>query len=174
MSCFINTCKCNFIALVAANKSVGYLVHIRVLSISARILCQGLRLNRVLVALDLSGNQVGDAALVAFGELVTRFALTHEEVVQRRAMLSLRKQAASSRGARTSSAHLSFAAMSALLRSVVRCVLRFCFCYPPFRLFRHPLFALLPLLLSRCTSTLSSSLARFRSEESQRGARTSR
>lgn len=107
--------------LVETDKSSGSLLF------SSRIVSQGLRLNRVLVALDLSGNQLADAALVAFGELVTQFELTHEEVVQRRAMLSLRKQAASSRGARSSSAHLSFAAMSALLRSVVRCVLRSCY-----------------------------------------------
>lgn len=80
---------------------------------------QGLRLNRVLVALDVSGNELADAALVPLAELVTRFALTHAEAVQRRAMLSQRKQTTISRGAR--SAHrLSFAA---IVRDVVQCVL---------------------------------------------------
>lgn len=74
----------------------------------------------MLVALDVSGNELADAALVPLAELVTRFALTHAEAVQRRALLSQRKQTTISRGARSAHRRLSFAA---IVRDVVQCVL---------------------------------------------------
>lgn len=51
-------------------------------------LLQGLRMNRVLLSLSLANNRVGDQGAMKFGELLSRFGLTHTEVVERRKIIS--------------------------------------------------------------------------------------
>ncbi|XP_062601886.1 leucine-rich repeat-containing protein 71-like isoform X21 [Saccostrea cucullata] len=47
-------------------------------------IANGLRMNRTLMSLSLSSNQVGDKGAIKLGEVLSRFPLTHEEVVERR------------------------------------------------------------------------------------------
>ncbi|KAK3095987.1 hypothetical protein FSP39_021669 [Pinctada imbricata] len=44
----------------------------------------GLRMNRTLMSLSLASNQVGDKGASKIGEVLSRFPLSHEEVVERR------------------------------------------------------------------------------------------
>ncbi|XP_029299213.1 LOW QUALITY PROTEIN: leucine-rich repeat-containing protein 71 [Cottoperca gobio] len=50
-------------------------------------IAQGLRLNRALLFLSLSNNQIGDSGAAHLSAILCEFALTHEEVVERRKML---------------------------------------------------------------------------------------
>ncbi|XP_052759913.1 leucine-rich repeat-containing protein 71-like isoform X9 [Mya arenaria] len=49
-----------------------------------REIAQGLRLNRTLLSLSLASNEVGDKGVIKLSEVLSRFPLTHEEVVERR------------------------------------------------------------------------------------------
>ncbi|XP_029976967.1 leucine-rich repeat-containing protein 71 [Salarias fasciatus] len=55
-------------------------------------IAQGLRLNRTLCFLSLSNNQIGDSGAARLAEVLGEFALTHEEVVERRKLLLQRTQ----------------------------------------------------------------------------------
>uniref|UniRef100_A0A8C9YQR8 Leucine rich repeat containing 71 n=1 Tax=Sander lucioperca TaxID=283035 RepID=A0A8C9YQR8_SANLU len=55
----------------------------------------GLRLNRALLFLSLSNNQIGDPGAAHLAAILGEFALTHEEVVERRKMLLERRQSSS-------------------------------------------------------------------------------
>ncbi|MED6232917.1 hypothetical protein ATANTOWER_004217, partial [Ataeniobius toweri] len=56
-------------------------------------IAQGLRLNRTLVFLSLSNNQIGDSGAAHLAAILGEFALTHEEVVERRKLLLQKMQA---------------------------------------------------------------------------------
>ncbi|MEQ2292043.1 hypothetical protein AMECASPLE_019105 [Ameca splendens] len=58
-------------------------------------IAQGLRLNRTLVFLSLSNNQIGDSGAAHLAAILGEFALTHEEVVERRKLLLQKMQAVS-------------------------------------------------------------------------------
>uniref|UniRef100_A0A672FK48 Si:ch211-81a5.5 n=1 Tax=Salarias fasciatus TaxID=181472 RepID=A0A672FK48_SALFA len=60
-------------------------------------IAQGLRLNRTLCFLSLSNNQIGDSGAARLAEVLGEFALTHEEVVERRKLLLQRTQSVSGR-----------------------------------------------------------------------------
>ncbi|XP_036001183.1 leucine-rich repeat-containing protein 71 isoform X1 [Fundulus heteroclitus] len=60
-------------------------------------IAQGLRLNRTLLFLSLSNNQIGDSGAARLAATLGEFALTHEEVVERRKLLLQRVQASSLR-----------------------------------------------------------------------------
>eukprot|EP00105_Crassostrea_gigas_P042223 XP_019926371.1 PREDICTED: leucine-rich repeat-containing protein 71-like isoform X20 [Crassostrea gigas] len=47
-------------------------------------IANGLRMNRTLMSLSLASNQIGDKGAVKLGEVLSRFPLSHEEVVERR------------------------------------------------------------------------------------------
>lgn len=47
-------------------------------------IAQGLRMNRTLLSISLASNVIGDKGAVKLGEVLSRFPLTHEEVVERR------------------------------------------------------------------------------------------
>ncbi|GFO11884.1 leucine-rich repeat-containing protein 71-like isoform x2 [Plakobranchus ocellatus] len=51
-------------------------------------LAGGLRMNRTLMALTLTSNNIGDKGVAKIAEALSRFPLTHEEVVQRRRLIS--------------------------------------------------------------------------------------
>lgn len=51
-------------------------------------IAQGLRLNRTLLSLSLNSNQIGDKGVIKLAEVLSRFPLTHEEVVERRRQMS--------------------------------------------------------------------------------------
>ncbi|XP_071329790.1 leucine-rich repeat-containing protein 71 isoform X2 [Trachinotus anak] len=55
-------------------------------------IAQGLRLNRALLFLSLSNNQIGDSGAAHLAAILGDFALTHEEVVERRKLLLERMQ----------------------------------------------------------------------------------
>nr|CAB3263533.1 leucine-rich repeat-containing protein 71 [Phallusia mammillata] len=54
----------------------------------AKHLAQGLRMNRVLLSLSLASNHISDPGCTALCGVLQRFPLTHEEVVQRRKLMS--------------------------------------------------------------------------------------
>ncbi|KAL4221340.1 Leucine-rich repeat-containing protein 71 [Mactra antiquata] len=51
-------------------------------------IAQGLRMNRTLLSMSLASNQIGDKGAIKLGEVLSRFPLTHEEVVERRRQMS--------------------------------------------------------------------------------------
>ncbi|KAM6903843.1 leucine-rich repeat-containing protein 71 [Lycodopsis pacificus] len=55
-------------------------------------IAQGLRFNRALRMLSLCNNQIGDSGAAQLAAILSEFALTHEEVVERRKMLLERTQ----------------------------------------------------------------------------------
>ncbi|KPP57011.1 hypothetical protein Z043_125314, partial [Scleropages formosus] len=57
----------------------------------AKHIAQGLRLNRTLLCLSLAYNGIGDAGAADLAQVLGPFALTHEEVVERRKQLSKRE-----------------------------------------------------------------------------------
>ncbi|KAM8766492.1 leucine-rich repeat-containing protein 71 isoform 4-T4 [Acanthopagrus schlegelii] len=63
----------------------------------AEYIAQGLRLNCALLILSLSNNQIGDAGAAHLAAILGEFALTHEEVVERRKLLLERTQSLSTR-----------------------------------------------------------------------------
>jgi hypothetical protein len=52
---------------------------------------QGLRMNRTLLTLNLSGNKVTDVGTKALSDILTSLTLTHEEIVARRKLISENK-----------------------------------------------------------------------------------
>ncbi|XP_062291396.1 leucine-rich repeat-containing protein 71 [Scomber scombrus] len=58
-------------------------------------IAQGLRLNRALLLLSLSNNKIRDSGATHLAAILGEFALTHEEVVERRKLLLERMQAVS-------------------------------------------------------------------------------
>ncbi|KAL7824612.1 hypothetical protein AOLI_G00328050 [Acnodon oligacanthus] len=58
-------------------------------------IAQGLRLNRSLLCLSLANNHITDAGAVCLAEVIGPFALTHEEIVERRRQLMKRDQSPS-------------------------------------------------------------------------------
>ncbi|KAM8839922.1 leucine-rich repeat-containing protein 71 [Spinachia spinachia] len=58
-------------------------------------IAQGLRFNRALLMLSLCNNQIGDHGARHMAAILSEFALTHEEIVERRKMLLERKQPSS-------------------------------------------------------------------------------
>ncbi|XP_067468769.1 leucine-rich repeat-containing protein 71 isoform X2 [Thunnus thynnus] len=63
--------------------------------VGAAHIAQGLRLNRALLFLSLSNNQIGDSGAAHLAAILGEFALTHEEVVERRKLLLERMQSSS-------------------------------------------------------------------------------
>ncbi|XP_042363090.1 leucine-rich repeat-containing protein 71 [Plectropomus leopardus] len=63
----------------------------------AAYISQGLRLNRALLFLSLSNNQIGDSGAARLAAVLGKFALTHEEVVERRKLLLERTQSSALR-----------------------------------------------------------------------------
>ncbi|XP_017570867.2 leucine-rich repeat-containing protein 71 isoform X1 [Pygocentrus nattereri] len=55
-------------------------------------IAQGLRLNRSLLCLSLANNHITDTGAVCLAEVIGPFALTHEEIVERRRQLMKRDQ----------------------------------------------------------------------------------
>ncbi|XP_078577084.1 leucine-rich repeat-containing protein 71-like isoform X12 [Branchiostoma floridae x Branchiostoma japonicum] len=51
-------------------------------------LSNGLRMNRTLLILSVANNAIGDEGAKQLGEVLSRFALTHEEIVERRKLIS--------------------------------------------------------------------------------------
>ncbi|XP_062265633.1 leucine-rich repeat-containing protein 71 [Platichthys flesus] len=66
-------------------------------SARAAHIAQGLRLNRALLFLSLCNNQIGDSGAAHLAAVLGEFALTHEEVVERRKLLLERSQSSSLR-----------------------------------------------------------------------------
>nr|XP_004549098.1 leucine-rich repeat-containing protein 71 [Maylandia zebra] len=66
----------------------------RICDAGAALIAQGLRLNRTLLFLSLCNNQVGDAGAAQLAAVLREFALTHDEIVERRKLLLKRVQAA--------------------------------------------------------------------------------
>ncbi|XP_026858135.2 leucine-rich repeat-containing protein 71 isoform X2 [Electrophorus electricus] len=66
-------------------------------------IAQGLRLNRSLLCLSLANNHVGDSGAAHLAEVLGPFALTHEEIVERRRQLIMRDQLVPSQGVGTDS-----------------------------------------------------------------------
>ncbi|XP_062343363.1 leucine-rich repeat-containing protein 71 isoform X1 [Osmerus eperlanus] len=58
-------------------------------------IAQGLRLNRSLLCLSLANNQIGDSGAARLAEVLGPFALSHEEIVERRKLLLTRDQSPS-------------------------------------------------------------------------------
>ncbi|RUS84468.1 hypothetical protein EGW08_007764 [Elysia chlorotica] len=54
----------------------------------AEALAGGLRMNRTLMSLTLTSNYIGDKGVARIAEALSRFPLTHEEVVERRRLMS--------------------------------------------------------------------------------------
>uniref|UniRef100_A0A3B4G054 Si:ch211-81a5.5 n=1 Tax=Pundamilia nyererei TaxID=303518 RepID=A0A3B4G054_9CICH len=65
----------------------------RICDAGAALIAQGLRLNRTLLFLSLCNNQVGDAGAAQLAAVLREFALTHDEIVERRKLLLKRVQA---------------------------------------------------------------------------------
>ncbi|XP_023130005.1 leucine-rich repeat-containing protein 71 [Amphiprion ocellaris] len=74
----------NLLSLNLAFNSIG--------DAGAAHIAQGLRLNRTLLFLSLSNNQIGDSGAAHLAAVLGEFALTHEEVVERRKLLLQRTQ----------------------------------------------------------------------------------
>ncbi|KAM4725176.1 leucine-rich repeat-containing protein 71 [Anableps anableps] len=73
-------------------------------------IAQGLRLNRTLLILSLSNNKIGDSGAAHLAAILGEFALTHEEIVERRRLLLQRIQASSVKVnlEQVSTSHVSF------------------------------------------------------------------
>ncbi|KAI5621608.1 leucine-rich repeat-containing protein 71 isoform X2 [Silurus asotus] len=61
-------------------------------NVGATYLAQGLRLNRTLLYLSLANNHIGDAGAAQLAQVFGPFALTHEEIVERRRELKKKEQ----------------------------------------------------------------------------------
>ncbi|XP_035038948.2 leucine-rich repeat-containing protein 71 isoform X2 [Hippoglossus stenolepis] len=79
----------NLLSLNLAFNSIG--------DAGAAHIAQGLRLNRALLFLSLCNNQIGDSGAAHLAAVLGDFALTHDEVVERRKMLLERSQSTSLR-----------------------------------------------------------------------------
>ncbi|XP_060075179.1 leucine-rich repeat-containing protein 71-like [Ylistrum balloti] len=56
--------------------------------VGAEHIAMGLRMNRTLMSLSMASNQIGDNGAIKLGEVLSRFPLSHEEVVERRKQFS--------------------------------------------------------------------------------------
>ena len=54
----------------------------------ACVLFDSLRMNRTLLSLGLAGNGIGDAGAKKVAEVLSKFPLTHEELVERRKLMA--------------------------------------------------------------------------------------
>ncbi|XP_040909678.1 leucine-rich repeat-containing protein 71, partial [Toxotes jaculatrix] len=77
----------NLMSLNLAFNSIG--------DAGAAHIAQGLRLNCALLFLSLSNNQIGDSGAAHLAAILGEFALTHEEVVERRKLLLEKTQSSS-------------------------------------------------------------------------------
>ncbi|CAL8294964.1 unnamed protein product [Merluccius merluccius] len=77
----------NLVSLNLAFNSIG--------DAGAAHIAQGLRLNRVLLCLSLCNNKIGDTGATHLAKVLGPFALTHEEIVERRRLLLDREQSSS-------------------------------------------------------------------------------
>ncbi|KAM9368359.1 leucine-rich repeat-containing protein 71 [Phaethornis superciliosus] len=59
----------------------------RISDLGVSYIAKGLRLNRSLLSLSLANNDIGDSGATSLAEVLGPFALTHQEVVQRRRLL---------------------------------------------------------------------------------------
>ncbi|KAK2830517.1 hypothetical protein Q5P01_018448 [Channa striata] len=84
----------NLLSLNLAFNSIG--------DAGAAHIAQGLRLNRALLFLSLSNNQIGDSGASHLAAILGEFALTHEEVVERRKLLLEKRQSRPSVSSSTS------------------------------------------------------------------------
>ncbi|XP_075867737.1 leucine-rich repeat-containing protein 71 isoform X2 [Nelusetta ayraudi] len=75
----------NLLSLNLAFNSIG--------DAGAAHIAKGLRLNRTLVFLSLLNNQIGDYGATRLAETLAEFALTHDEVLERRKLLLEKSQA---------------------------------------------------------------------------------
>ncbi|XP_016119406.1 leucine-rich repeat-containing protein 71-like, partial [Sinocyclocheilus grahami] len=75
----VHSANKNLLSLNLAFNSIG--------DAGAIHISQGLRLNRSLLCLSLSYNQIGDNGAAHLAEVLGPFALTHEEIVERRKLL---------------------------------------------------------------------------------------
>ncbi|XP_013868613.1 leucine-rich repeat-containing protein 71 isoform X2 [Austrofundulus limnaeus] len=73
------TANKNLLSLNLAFNSIG--------DAGAAHIARGLRLNRTLLFLSLANNQIGDSGAAPLAEILGKFPLTHEEVVERRKLL---------------------------------------------------------------------------------------
>ncbi|XP_077861587.1 leucine-rich repeat-containing protein 71-like [Saccoglossus kowalevskii] len=73
------TCNKN---LVSLNLSYN-----KITDVGAVAIANGLRMNRVLLSLSLASNLIGDVGAKTLSETLSRFALSHEEVVERRKLI---------------------------------------------------------------------------------------
>ncbi|KAK9526697.1 hypothetical protein VZT92_015382 [Zoarces viviparus] len=82
----------------SANKNLNYLnlAFNCIGDAGATHIAQGLRFNRTLLMLSLYNNQIGDSGAAQLAAILSEFALTHGEVVERRKMLLERTQSSSS------------------------------------------------------------------------------
>ncbi|XP_008279705.1 leucine-rich repeat-containing protein 71 [Stegastes partitus] len=87
----------NLMSLNLAFNSIG--------DAGATHIAKGLRLNRALLFLSLSSNQIGDSGAAHLAAILGKFALTHEEVVERRKLLLQRAQAEASKKEEKSAAN---------------------------------------------------------------------
>ncbi|KAJ3609766.1 hypothetical protein NHX12_024277 [Muraenolepis orangiensis] len=78
----------NLVSLNLAFNSIG--------DAGAAHIAQGLRLNRALHCLSLCNNKIGDTGAAHLARVLGPFALTHEEIVERRRLLLDREEAAPS------------------------------------------------------------------------------
>ncbi|XP_047460363.1 leucine-rich repeat-containing protein 71 [Mugil cephalus] len=85
----------------------------------AKYIAQGLRFNRTLRFLALTNNHIGDSGAAHLAGILCEFALTHEEIVERRKLLLERGQSSAFR-AEESSAEQSGSVLSSSSLSVSR------------------------------------------------------
>ncbi|XP_026204728.1 leucine-rich repeat-containing protein 71 [Anabas testudineus] len=83
------TANKNLLSLNLAFNSIG--------DAGATHIAKGLRLNRALLFLSLSNNHIGDSGAAHLAKILGEFALTHEEVVERRKLLLEKAQSLSLR-----------------------------------------------------------------------------
>ncbi|XP_072423592.1 leucine-rich repeat-containing protein 71-like, partial [Chiloscyllium punctatum] len=78
----LSTIKKSNKTLMTLNLSFNHIT-----DVGAGYIAAGLRLNRTLVWLNLAYNQIGDQGASKLAEVLAPFALTHEEIVERRILL---------------------------------------------------------------------------------------
>ncbi|XP_056178575.1 leucine-rich repeat-containing protein 71 [Falco biarmicus] len=77
----------------------------RISDLGAAYIARGLRLNRSLLFLSLENNDIGDVGATRLAEVLAPFALTHDEVVERRRLLLAEALGQSCTGLRRPHAH---------------------------------------------------------------------
>ncbi|XP_065064000.1 leucine-rich repeat-containing protein 71-like isoform X1 [Rhopilema esculentum] len=90
-NCYVNDIGAENIATALAdnkNLTTLNLCFNKITCTGAEHLAKGLRMNRSLLSLNLGSNLIGERGAAKLAESLSRFALTHKEVVQRRMLLS--------------------------------------------------------------------------------------